>query len=140
MEQKIARDGTLDNLQALRDFVGAHCLDCEGDADACHALELAVDEAVTNVVLHGYDGLPPGPIELTFACTDGEAVVTITDRGQPFVPEKIPPPDLHSAWEERQVGGLGWHLIQEMTDEVRYFPDNQAGNRLVLRKRLRPAA
>jgi serine/threonine-protein kinase RsbW len=66
--------------------------------------------------------------------------VTIVDLARPFSPSQIPPPDLTSPWEERQVGGLGWHLIQEMMDEVTYHPNQQAGNRLTLRKRLPPAA
>jgi serine/threonine-protein kinase RsbW len=137
MEKRIERVATLENLQALRDFVTDACRACGGDSAACDALELAVDEACTNVVVHGYDGLEPGPMELIVRCDANGAEVTIMDHGHGFSPDDIPAPDLDSPWQERQVGGLGWHIIQQMMDGVAYQADAQAGNRLVLRKRLR---
>ena len=135
MIMEIQREARLENLPALRRFAVGACRQCGADAAACDAVELAVDEACSNIVLHGYDGREPGPIVVTFECRADEAVITIADFGQPFAPDKLPPPDLASGWEERRVGGLGWHLIQQMMDEVTYQTDAQAGNRLTLRKR-----
>jgi len=140
MEKRITTEATVANLETLRDFVGQTCQECGGEAEACSDLELAADEAATNVVLHGYKDLPPGPIELIVACEGDEVAVTIVDQGRAFSPEKVPPPDLTSPWQERSVGGLGWHFIREMMDAVEYHPGTERGNRLVLRKRVRPAA
>jgi anti-sigma regulatory factor (Ser/Thr protein kinase) len=135
---EIRREARLENLRSLREFAVNACLSCGGDQDTCDVLELAVDEACTNVVLHGYADREPGPIVLTFRCEGGDAVVIIADHGQPFSPADAPSPDLESDWQERRIGGLGVYLIREMMDEVTYTSDPQAGNRLTLRKRMHP--
>lgn len=133
------RDGSLENLHALREFVVSACQGIGVDQSVCFAMELAVDEACTNIVTHGYAGELPGPIHLTFQSVNGEVVVTITDYGRPFSPDEAPPPDLDSNWEERRIGGLGVYLMRKVMDEVEYQPGRQDGNRLTLRKRLKPA-
>jgi serine/threonine-protein kinase RsbW len=134
----ITRPATLENLRSLREFVLDACLACGGDADTCDLVELAVDEACTNIVLHGYKGRPTGDITLQFACDEGMAEISLLDQGQPFSPKDAPPPDLEAGWQERRIGGLGVYLIRETMDEVEYTSDGSGGNRLTLRKRLRP--
>jgi serine/threonine-protein kinase RsbW len=136
----ITRPATLENLRALREFAVEACLACGGDEETCDLLELAVDEACTNVVVHGYRDRPPGSITLHFQCQDGQAEVTLLDRGRPFSPNDAPAPDLEAGWQDRRIGGLGVYLIRETMDEVHYATDSSGQNRLTLRKRLRPAA
>jgi serine/threonine-protein kinase RsbW len=135
-EQEITREARLENLEALREFVLRACQECGADESACNALELAVDEATANLVMHGYDGLPPGEIRLIFSCDEHMAQVVIVDHGHAFSPDDVPEPDLTAGWEDVQVGGLGWHLIRQTMDEIYYQADPQAGNRLTLRRRL----
>jgi anti-sigma regulatory factor (Ser/Thr protein kinase) len=59
----------------------------------------------------------------------------VVDRGRPFSPDDAAPPDLDAAWDERPVGGLGWHLVRSVVDEVRYRREGSE-NRLTLIKRL----
>ena len=138
MEREFAREARLENLEALRDFVVDSCHECQADPATCDALELAVDEVCANLVMHGYAGLEPGPIRLTFNCDDRMAEVTIVDFGHAFSPDAIPKPDLEAHWSDRRVGGLGWHIIRKAVDEIVYQADGAAGNRLTLRKRLHP--
>ncbi len=86
-----------------------------------------------NLIEHGYPPGPPGPIELTIAGDDECVVVGIRDRAPPFDPAAVPPPDLAAEWQNRRIGGLGWYLINQVMDEVRYESD-AAGNRLTLVK------
>ena len=138
IERHLTKDARLENLKELRDFVVETCQECGGDAEVCDSLELAVDEACTNVVLHGYDGLEPGPIALSFTCDGREAVVTIADHGRPFSLDDIPAPDLDGPWETRRIGGLGWYLIRKTMDGIELQAGADRGNRLTLRKRLHP--
>lgn len=86
---------------------------------AAQEVELAVDEAVTNIILHGYQGAG-GRIALTCRREEGDVVVEIRDAAPPFDPTTTPPPDLEGDADERQIGGLGIHLMREMTDAVLY--------------------
>lgn len=87
---------------------------------AVQEMELAVDEAVTNVVLHGYAGTE-GWIRLSCErAGEGVAVVAIEDAAPPFDPTTTPSPDLEGDADERPIGGLGVHFIRTMTDEMTY--------------------
>jgi anti-sigma regulatory factor (Ser/Thr protein kinase) len=125
----------LESLEAVRVFVEEACRQAGADASACFGLKLAVDEACTNIIEHGYAGRPGETIALVCE-TDGDGLrVTIVDRGRAFRPSEVPPPDLSSSWDERRVGGLGWHFIRQSVDEIDYGPDPAGGNRLTLVKR-----
>jgi len=62
-------------------------------------------------------------------------VIKVEDDGRPFNPLLSPPPDLHRPLEQRRVGGLGLHLVRELTNCIEY--DRVDGkNRLVIRKKI----
>jgi serine/threonine-protein kinase RsbW len=93
-----------------------------------------VDEACSNVVEHGYAGMAPGPIRVTFDADGDRVVVAIADRGLAFDPSDAEAPDLDSDWEHRRIGGLGWHLIRRSVDAMDYETNRESGNRLTLVK------
>jgi serine/threonine-protein kinase RsbW len=96
-------------------------------------MQLAIEEAVTNSIRHGYRG-SPGLI--TIHTEDGPDAlnVEITDHAPPFDPLAMPDPDITSSLEERRVGGLGIHLIRQVTDTVTYRYE-QGKNILTLTKK-----
>jgi CheY-like chemotaxis protein len=130
----IERPARLEELPTLLEFVRSRLVEAGAGDAVWQALRLAVDEACTNVIVHGYRGAV-GPIRLSVVVGEGQAVVTVADDAPPFDPEAIPPPDLDSAWAVRREGGLGWHLIRSMVDEVRHRA-GERGNVLTLVKRL----
>jgi anti-sigma regulatory factor (Ser/Thr protein kinase) len=125
----------LNNTPRIREFVKRACAAAAIGEDDCFALALAVDEACTNIVEHGYRPGEAGEILLEFEVEGETARVTIVDTGRPFDPADVPPPDLTGGALERPVGGLGVHLIHASMDEVHYRAE-PAGNRLVLIKKL----
>ena len=127
----------IENLPALVGFVRDACARAGADPEASHALRLAVDEACTNVIRHGYRESPAGPIEISVVVSPGRIVVTIDDRAPSFSPAEAPAPDIDSGWNERAVGGLGWHFVKNVVDEVRHEARAGGGNRLVLVKNLK---
>lgn len=87
-------------------------------ADIMMPINLALEEAVSNVMLYAYPGTTG---QLFVECTKGDRLVfTITDAGIPFDPTKQQEADITLSAEERQIGGLGIHLVRQIMDEVRY--------------------
>jgi serine/threonine-protein kinase RsbW len=99
-------------------------------------VQLAVDEAATNVIQHAYDPDHPGDLTLTWRCEGNRFIVALRDYGRQFDPQHVPPPDISSPLEERQVGGLGLYLITRLMDEVRFDFNPQGGNLLTMVKYL----
>jgi serine/threonine-protein kinase RsbW len=128
---------TPETLEAIQAFVLEGCRLAGADESAAFDLRLAVDEACTNVATHGYAGRAPGPIAVVFESDGTRVRVAITDRGAAFRPERVEAPDLAAAAEERPLGGLGWHLIRQVMDEIEYHSSDDSGNRLVLGRRLK---
>lgn len=123
-------------LDALRDILAVvdDAKASSGGGPEWFDIKLAVEEACTNIMEHGY-GAAPGPIELALRADDQQIVVSIRDVAVPFAPGEAPPPDLLSEVEDRQPGGLGWHLIQQLMDGIEYESDVESGNHLTLIKR-----
>ncbi|MBM3266781.1 MAG: ATP-binding protein [Candidatus Sericytochromatia bacterium] len=102
-----------------------------------HDLQLAVTEAVTNVIEHSYAGDADQRIELAIE-KDGECfVVAITDSGQVrFDPASHPDPDLKEYVTQCRVGGLGLFLMRKLMDQVEFTSDERY-NRVKLVKRVK---
>lgn len=132
---RMTRAAELDSLAVFRDFVDDVCNEHGIDEDTAYDLKLAVDEACTNVVQHGYAGMNPGSIILDLTVSETEVQVCLTDFGHPFEPSSAPIPDITLPLEERPAGGFGLFLIYQTMDEVDYVT-SEAGNTLILRKRI----
>lgn len=101
-------------------------------------ISLAVDEALCNVINHGYGRAPDGRITLGIWANEGdppEIVVVIEDRAVQVDPDKIRSRDLADV----RPGGLGVHIIREVMDEASYERREGGGMRLTMRKRVPPA-
>src|SRR5581483_1127751 len=83
-------------------------------------IQVALDEALSNIVAHGYAGATIGTIVVRLACRDGEVCIEAEDEGAAFDPLQAPLPDLTADLAERQIGGLGIHFIRSLMDTVCY--------------------
>lgn len=98
-------------------------------------LELAVEEALVNVVNHAYAGQNhPGVVACRVIVEVDGLTVEIVDEGPPFNPLTQPEPDTTLELEQRQPGGLGIFMIQQLTDEVSYHREEDR-NVLTIRMR-----
>ena len=104
------------------------------DPAVIHNVPLAVDEAVTNIIAHGYQG-QGGAIEIEVSLEGDALVIRIRDEAAPFDPTIVPPPDVTLPLEQRIPGGLGIHLIRQIMDEMTHRVTPQGGNELTLVKR-----
>ena len=94
---------------------------------AVYSIEMAVDEACSNIIEHAYEGEGKGDIRCTCMVTEEAMQVVIKDRGKPFDPSTVPPPNLSKNIDDRQAHGLGLHFIRKWMDEVQFLsqgPEN----------------
>ena len=130
-------DARREHLAELLAFVDQACARAGLDRDTAFDVRLATEEVVTNVIEHGYRGMPTGPITVRFHHEPSQVVVTVDDLARPFDPSLVPQVDTTAPLEQRRSGGLGWHLVKQVMDEVRHEPRTPHGNRLTLVKRIR---
>jgi len=99
-------------------------------------LQLAVDEAVTNIIEHGYANHPAGAANIELrASADGECFrVEVEDEGVSFEPEKIGEVDVVAHVAKGRSGGLGVFLIRKVMDLIEYHYETGKKNQLVLVK------
>lgn len=109
-----------DSLGEVRAIAAREAETCGLNAEAIYQVQLAVDEAFTNIIEHAYGGESMEHIEYTTQITNRGLEITLKDCGVPFNPNGVPDPDLESSLEERKVGGLGLFFIRRLMDEVEF--------------------
>lgn len=120
---KIRCAAKLGNLTLLTEFV-ERCADRFGlEARKKFGALLALEEAFVNTCSYAY---PDGEGEVELCCgADGDAfVLELADQGLPFDVLSLPDPDVTSDVMDRAIGGLGVHLIRELSDQVSYRREN----------------
>ncbi|HLF27896.1 MAG TPA: ATP-binding protein [Anaerolineae bacterium] len=134
--RQITRAAELEALAAFRDLIDAACQDQPDiDEQVRYDLKLAVDEACTNIIQHGYAGMNPGSIIFALEVSPRQVTLTITDFGHAFEPSEPPRPDAEAGLHDQPTGGFGLYFIYQTMDEVSY-ETTDACNRLILVKRL----
>lgn len=87
-------------------------------------LNLAVEEAVVNVMEYAYPQGETGEVTIEVSLADGKLDINIIDSGTPFDPTKKSDPDTNLPVEERSIGGLGIFLVRQVMDTVSYRRDD----------------
>jgi len=121
-------------LREVREAVRREAL-AQGCAPECAGdIVIAVDEACQNIIRHAYAGRSDGEIVLEIARSGEEILVTLRDFAPPVDPSRVRPRDL----DDLRPGGLGTHLIRELTDGCGFAPAPPGGGNLFrMRKRIR---
>ena len=116
---------------AAEEFAAAQGLSSE----VGYALALTLDEAVANVIRHGYEDADEHVIRVRLWLDQDLLSVQVADDGVAFNPLRAPAPNLDLPIEQRPVGGLGIHIMRTMMDDLEYTRVN-GQNLLTLRKRV----
>jgi anti-sigma regulatory factor (Ser/Thr protein kinase) len=98
-------------------------------------VNLALDEAITNIVFYAYDDADDHEIGVRISLAQGMLTAELVDDGRAFDPLQVVAPDLAAPLEERAVGGLGVHLMRHLVDDIQYRRDG-GRNHLVFTKRI----
>jgi serine/threonine-protein kinase RsbW len=119
--QTIDLKNDMSEIPRLAAFIDAFCQPLAPTQKALLSLHLALEEAVTNVIKHGY---PDGPFHrftvALSAAPGGRVTAVVTDDARPYDPLARPPVDTTLPLEERPIGGLGVHLFKTLMQGVRY--------------------
>jgi anti-sigma regulatory factor (Ser/Thr protein kinase) len=123
-------------LCGARELVGCIARRIGFDDMDCSKIALAVDEALSNIIRHGYERAFDKPIWLGITPVEpsaesiGGIIISIEDEAKQVDPCSMKGRDL----EDVKPGGLGVHIIHEVMDEVRYEKRDSTGMRLVMTK------
>ena len=133
---RITRAANLEALNEFREFLKEHCAAYpEVTDEILYDIQLAVDEASTNIITHGYAEMDPGSIILDLELDADKIIISLTDFGHAFEPDNAPVPDVDAPIEERELGGFGLFFIQQSVDDMKY-KTSEDGNTMTLIKHL----
>ena len=107
-----------DNLEIIREFVTQIARKVGFREDETSKIELAVDEACTNVIEHAYSKDERKLIDIAIQIDPQKFTVIITDQGKGFNAKRLKKIDMKKYLEEMRVGGLGIHLMHTLMDEI----------------------
>jgi len=117
---KITYPAKFEYLDEIRDFVAQIARQGGFTEKEIYSLQLAADEAASNIIEHSYQGISNASIDLTCDMQGDAIVITMRDEGVSFDPSKVKEPNLKAKLSERQIGGLGVYLMRKLMDDVRY--------------------
>jgi serine/threonine-protein kinase RsbW len=109
----------IENIPVIADGIGEYLAREGADPAIIPDIELAVDEAMTNIIMHGYRG-KKGMIRITCSSGQGLVNIVIRDRAPAFNPLSVKEPDISAGLADRTAGGMGIYLIKNVMDSVRY--------------------
>ena len=122
-------------LADIREFIAAQARSFNLSPQKTDDLVQAIDELVTNIIVHGYkDG--PGEIEIICSKQTDAIRVSLRDRAPIFDSTQAAEPNLHLPLEQRPLGGLGLHLVRQCVDRFEHHSRAGGGNELIIEIRL----
>jgi anti-sigma regulatory factor (Ser/Thr protein kinase) len=125
-----------DFLDEIREFVGEVARKNGFTAKEVYNIQLATDEAASNIIEHAYEGVANGLLEISCGCRSNIITIVLVDHGESFDPSGVPVPDLKADLSDRKIGGLGLFLMRKLMDEVHYIAEPKKNrNTLTMTKR-----
>lgn len=110
----------LTDLIGAMERVGQFLQQHEVGGEAMYAANLAIEEMTTNIIKYGYDDAAVHEILLRAEILPGHLVLLLEDDGHEFDPLKASEPNIDLPLEEREIGGLGIHLVRRFVEQMRY--------------------
>jgi anti-sigma regulatory factor (Ser/Thr protein kinase) len=132
--------GDMSYLYRIREFITGIAIESGIDQQDIDNIELAIDEACTNVIEHGYDPNEPNKdITIRMEITTSKLVLTIIDHAKPFNILRYKPRDIRELQEEGKDGGLGIRLLRGIMDVIDYRTTANGYNELIMIKYFKSA-
>lgn len=121
-------ESRLENLEIIGDFIAEKMRNSGVKEEKdIFEVQLAVDEACTNIIEHAYSGEKGGKIWIKCRLSESkkEFIVKIIDSGTPFNPETVLSPNTGAKLDERKIGGLGIFFMKQMMQSIKYVFTNK---------------
>ena len=116
----LTASNSADDLEPTRQRALSYLAPFELDARVLYQVELVLEEAFMNVVLHAFPNGAPHTFEIRLQVTQEDVVLSLCDDGVAFDPLKRPPGVMPASIDEAEVGGLGLHLMRRNAKSIRY--------------------
>ena len=116
----IVLNNDIQEVKQLNVFVSDVCATVHLDNDMASNVELAIEEAVVNVMNYAYPYEWEGKIHVKAYASGGTLFFEISDNGIPFDPTKAKEADISLSVQQRSIGGLGIYLIRKYMDNMEY--------------------
>ena len=110
----------VDTIPQLNEYIDCICEENGIDMEIAMSLNLAIEEAVVNVMSYSYPDGAQGEVKIESAVDPNQITFVITDNGIPFDPTAKEDVDVTLSAEERPIGGLGIHLIRQIMTHISY--------------------
>ena len=114
----------IDEIPKLHALIQSIAEETDMDHALAMSLNLALEEAVSNVMLYAYPAGSPGQVDIEAAVLDDRIDFRVSDSGVPFDPTVASDPDLAADLKDRPIGGLGIFLVKRIMDDVSYTWEN----------------
>lgn len=134
--KRLTLPNDIETIPQLNEFIDGFCEERGIDFDITMRLNLAIEEAVVNVMSYAYPKGTVGNVDIEVEADEDYITFVIRDSGVPFDPTQKDEVDTTLSVEERQIGGLGIHLVRTIMDVINYEYTNHQ-NILTLRKKLK---
>ena len=134
-ERRLILHNDIQQIPQLADFLETIAYEMNLEQSLVLSLNLALEEAVTNVILYAYPKGADGLVDIEAIMKEKSLEFIISDSGTPFDPTAAPTADVSLSAEDRPIGGLGIFLVRQIMDDVRYERVD-GKNRLLITKAL----
>jgi serine/threonine-protein kinase RsbW len=127
--------GRFASLAAIAEYIKSEAEAAGLNEKEIYSVQLAVDEACTNIVEHAYGGEGLGDIEIDCAAASDGLEITIQDNGKQFDPDSLPEPKVGAPLDEIGPRGAGVFLMRKLMDEVNFEFKSGRGTTLRMKKK-----
>ena len=134
-ERHLILHNNIQQIPQLAEFIETIAEEKHLDQSTAMGLNLALEEAVTNVILYAYPEGSDGLVDIEAVIREHTLEFIVTDNGKPFDPTAAPEADTSLGVEERPIGGLGIYLVRNIMDGVTYVR-SEGKNILTMTKKI----
>ena len=120
LQRSITLPNDIEEIPLLAEFVEEVCEIVGFDMSTTMSINLALEEAVVNVMSYAYPSGTTGNVNIEAMANDKRLKFVISDWGTPFDPTAEKEVDTSLSAEERPIGGLGIHLVRQIMDSINY--------------------
>ncbi|MBP5483118.1 MAG: ATP-binding protein [Bacteroidales bacterium] len=135
-ERHLILHNDIQQIPQLADFVEAVADAAKLDVALTMSINLALEEAVSNVIMYAYPKGSDGLVDIEAIVRKDSLQFIVSDNGIPFDPTAAPEADISLNLDERPIGGLGIFLVRNIMDEVTYTRSDDGKNILTMTKKL----
>ena len=137
LRKSIVLPNDVQEVPQLNAFVEEVCEAAGFQSGVTLQVQLAVEEAVVNVMKYAYPPDTHGNVTVETQLRENSLTFILMDSGKPFDPTTVPEPDITLSATQRAIGGLGMHLVRQIMDSVTYAREDHFNVLTLVKERTR---